>query len=179
MRALPKAAIKARNSAIHGRGVYARRFIPAFSYVMEYTGERITVAEVERRETARRQRIAAGEPPDKKGDDASCDYLFLLDDKWALDGRDSGNVARLINHSCEANCCTDIIDGRVWIISTRDIAEDEEITFDYGYTFRDARHNPCRCGTASCVGYIVASDQRWRVRRWRKSQDAKAAAASA
>lgn len=170
MRALPKAAIKAKNSAIHGRGVYARRFIPAFTFVSEYTGERITVAEVERRERARRDRRAAGLPAGRGTDDAACDYLFLLDKKWALDGRDSDNVARLINHSCEPNCCTDVIDGRVWIISTQDIAVGQEITFDYGYTFRDGLHHPCHCGTPACVGLIVACDQHWRVRRWRERQ---------
>ncbi len=171
MRALPKAAIKARNSSIHGRGVYAARDIPAYSFVTEYTGERITVGEVNRREKRRRDRLAAGQSAYAKGDDEACDYLFLLDDqKYAIDGRDSGNVARLINHSCEANCCSDIIDGRVWIISTHDIAKGEELTFDYGYTFRDGLHNPCLCGKPSCVGFIVASDQRWRVKRWRRSQ---------
>ena len=166
MRALPQAAIQGRNSPIHGRGVYARRFIPAFTFVTEYTGERITVAEVNRREKLRRQRLAAGLPAPPRSDDEACDYLFLLDDgQSALDGRGSRNVARLINHSCEANCCTDIIDGRVWIISTQDIAVGDELTFDYGYRFRDALHNPCRCGAPSCVGYIIARDQRWRLRR--------------
>ncbi|CAA9370836.1 MAG: Proteins containing SET domain, partial [uncultured Gemmatimonadetes bacterium] len=38
-----------RTSAIHGRGVYARRPIPAGTRIIEYRGERITVDEAEAR----------------------------------------------------------------------------------------------------------------------------------
>ena len=42
--------ITAGQSAIHGRGVYARELIPDGTPVIEYTGERITKAEAARRE---------------------------------------------------------------------------------------------------------------------------------
>ncbi len=155
-------AIVARNSAIHGSGVYALDRIPAHEPIIQYTGEIITLAEAEKRETARQHRAARGEE--------SCDYLYIVDQDTAIDGRHSGNIARLINHACEANCHSDIIDGEVWIVASRTIKPNDEITFDYGYTFRDGIHHPCRCGSPKCVGFIVAKHQRWRLLRWREKQ---------
>ncbi len=158
---VPRDAIEARDSAIHGRGVVARMPIGEGDVILEYTGERIPIAEAVRREQARQARVAAGGTGD-----GICDYLYIFDDAWAIDGRDSGNVARLINHHCEPNCASDIWDDSVWIVATRDIAPGEELSFDYGYTFRDGLGHPCRCGAERCTGYIVARHQRWRVRRW-------------
>lgn len=165
MQTLPEEVIEARDSAIHGRGVYARAQIEADTVVLEYTGERIDVREATRREQERRARAARGEE--------ACDYLYVLDDDRVVDGREVGNVARLLNHACEPNCRSDVIDDRIWIIADRDIAAGEELTFDYGYTFRDGKGHVCRCGGPSCVGYIVARHQRWRVGRWRDAEAAK------
>ncbi len=159
---VPVELIDARESAIHGRGVFARGCIAAGEVVLEYTGERISIAEAARREAMRQAREAAGE-----SGEASCDYLYILDEARAIDGRGAGNIARLINHHCEPNCASDIWDDRVWIVALRDIRAGEELSFDYGYTFRDGLGHPCRCGASSCCGYIVARHQRWRVRRWR------------
>ncbi|MCF3650661.1 SET domain-containing protein [Synoicihabitans lomoniglobus] len=163
MQTLPSQALEAREeSSIHGSGVYARQAIADGDFITEYTGEIIDLPEAIKREKARQERKARGEE--------CCDYLYLVDDDMIIDGRDSGNVARLINHSCEANCRSDVLDDRVWIIAAQDIAAGEELTFDYSYTFRDGLGHPCRCGAASCLGYIVAKHQRWRVRRWLKQQ---------
>ena len=75
------------------------------------------------------------------------------------------NTARLINHSCEANCESSNIRGRIWIVATRDIAKGEELTFDYGFGMENWREHPCRCGTRKCAGFIVTKMQRWRVRK--------------
>jgi hypothetical protein len=149
--------ICSRQSSIHGRGVYAQRLIPSGTRVVEYSGERITKAEAHRREEQRKARQRRG------GD--GCVYIFDLNKKYDLDGRSTRNIARLINHSCAPNCRAETIRGRVWIIARRDIAVDEEITFDYGFPYSEWRLHPCRCGAARCVGYIVNKPQRWRVRR--------------
>ena len=67
-------------------------------------------------------------------------------------------MARFVNHSCEPNCEAELSDGQVWIIAGRDIAAGEEVTYNYGYDLVDYREHPCRCGAASCVGYIVAEE---------------------
>ncbi|GIR92396.1 MAG: hypothetical protein CM15mP93_05830 [Thiotrichaceae bacterium] len=45
-----------------------------------------------------------------------------------MDGNYSYNVARLANHSCDPNCDTDIIKGKIYIMALRDIKKGEEIT---------------------------------------------------
>jgi SET domain-containing protein len=148
---------RAADSRIHGRGVYARVAIPSETRIIEYLGERITKAEARRREAQRLER-------QRKGQDA-CVYIFELNQRHDLDGRHRGNVARLINHSCAPNCRADAIRGRIWIVARRDISAGEELTFDYGYAYKEWPLHPCRCGARNCVGYIVNKPQRWRVRK--------------
>ena len=76
-----------------------------------------------------------------------------------MDGKVSWNPARLINHSCEPNCDAEVDDrDRVWVISRRAISQGEELTWNYGFDMRDFRNYPCSCGTASCLGYMVAEE---------------------
>ncbi|MFA6288138.1 MAG: SET domain-containing protein-lysine N-methyltransferase [Opitutaceae bacterium] len=147
-----------RSSAIHGRGLYASKAIPSGTKIIEYLGERITKVESERREELRLEKA-------KRGGDDGCVYIFELNKRHDLDGSMAWNTARLINHSCEGNCESQKIRGRIWIMALRDIEEGEELTFDYGFGVENWRSHPCRCGTAKCVGYIVAKTQRWRVRK--------------
>ncbi len=153
----PALLIQRRNSAIHGHGVYARVPIPAGHVIVEYTGERITKAESDRRDAARLVRA-------RRGHD-TCTYIFHLNQRHDLDGRRGGNVSRFINHSCAPNCCSELRRGRIWILATHDIFPGQELTFDYGFAFRDWADNPCRCGTTNCAGFIVAENERWRLRR--------------
>ncbi len=157
----PALLIRRGGSSIHGSGVYARIAIPAAHVIVEYRGERITKAESKRREDARIARV-------RRGHD-SCTYIFDLNQRHDLDARRGGNISRFINHSCEPNCRSELDRGHIWIIAERDIAPGEEITFDYGFAFRDWADNPCRCGTASCAGFIVAENQRWRLRRLKRA----------
>jgi len=144
-------------SGIHGRGVYARKDIPDGTRVIEYVGERITKAEAARRE-ARRLALQ------RKGGEG-CVTIFALNKRHDLDGRSARNVARFINHSCAPNCRAEAIHGRIWIVARRDISAGDELTFDYGYGFKEWSLHPCRCGAKRCVGFIVGATQRWRVRR--------------
>lgn len=148
---------QARASGIHGRGVYATADIPEGTRLIEYVGERITKPEARRRETQRLSR-------QRRGGDASV-YIFELNRRHDLDGRIRRNTARLINHSCLPNCQAETIRGRVWIVAKRDLVAGEELTFDYGFPFKEWLLHPCRCGAPVCVGYIVNQPQRWRVRR--------------
>ena len=62
-----------------------------------------------------------------------------------------------MNHSCNPNCDTDIVDGKIWIRSFKDIKKGEELTYDYGFSFHkeDFREHVCKCGSKNCVGFIV------------------------
>ena len=134
------AMVEFRNSAIHGRGGFARVEIPSGQRIIEYLGERITKAESLRRCIANNE------------------YVFTLDDQSDLDGDVSWNPARLINHSCAPNCEAIHEDDHIWIFSLRPIQPGEELSFNYGFDLDSYKEYPCRCGSAKCVGFIVAEE---------------------
>jgi SET domain-containing protein len=146
-----------RGSKIHGHGMFATKLIPPGTRIIEYTGERISKSEGFRREELRQRRAARG------GD--GCIYTFEVSDRVDIDGRVLWNTARYINHSCAPNCESQIVRGRVWIVSLRRIEPGEELTYDYYYDYAHYKEHPCRCGARHCAGYIVKAPQRWRVRR--------------
>ena len=96
---------------------------------------------------------------------AAAVYIFDINKKYDMDGGVGGNVARLINHSCDGNCEAYIIRGRVWIYSKRKIAEGEELTYNYGFDLEHWAEHPCLCGSDNCVGFIVDK------KHWRKLRD--------
>jgi SET domain-containing protein len=141
-----------RGSAIHGRGVYATRFIPKETQIIEYVGERIDKQESERRGNSQHAKSL------KTGDAAV--YIFTLSKKYDIDGNVPWNTARLINHSCDPNCEAWIVGRKIFIHALRDINDGEELTFDYGFDVDCYEDHPCLCGRPGCVGYIV-SRQQW------------------
>ena len=155
--AVDTSRVRLARSGVHGYGLFARDFLPQGERVIEYVGERITKAEAYRREQDRLARRSAG------GD--GCVYIFDLNKRHDIDGEVSWNLARRINHSCAPNCEVQIVRGHIWIVAVRDIAPGEELTYDYGFDYADWREHPCRCGAKECVGFIVITAQRWRVRR--------------
>ena len=170
--ATPDPLYVVKSSSIHNRGVFAARDIAKGERVIEYRGEKISKKESERRG------IAHFDASKTTGDGAV--YLFILNKKHDLDGSMDWNDARLINHSCTPNCRVEIVRGRIWIVARREIAAGAELTFDYGFSFKEWPLHPCRCGSPRCAGFIVAADQRWRLRRipWRERARVAAAARS-
>jgi hypothetical protein len=133
--------LKILKSRIHGSGVFARRDIPAGTRLIEYVG--LPISKKKSAELCLKQNT----------------YLFTLDGDSDLNGKVSWNPARLINHSCEPNCEANLDESdRIWIFSIKPIAREEELTFNYGYSLEDFMKFPCRCGTPSCVGYMVAEE---------------------
>ena len=127
-------------SVIHGTGGFAKTDIATGTWVIEYTGGKISKAESMRR------------------CEAGNEFIFSLGDDWDLDGSVPWNPARFLNHSCEPNCETERIEGRIWIIAIRNIRAGEELTFNYGYGLEDYREHLCQCGAAGCVGYMVSPE---------------------
>jgi SET domain-containing protein len=144
-------------SAVHGSGLYATQPIAKGPRVIEYVGERITKKETEHREAVRLASQAEGAD--------GCVYVFEINQRYDIDGHVPWNTARLINHSCEPNCEPENVRGHIWIVALRHIAEGEELNYDYGFEWENWEDHPCRCGTVTCLGYIVKKSQRWRVRR--------------
>jgi len=140
-----------RDSAIHGRGVYATSFIPKETRIIEYVGELVDKDESEKRALAQQARA------EKTGDAAV--YIFTLSKNYDIDGNVPWNTARLINHSCAPNCEAWIIGRKIFIYSLCDINPGDELTFDYGFDVDCYEDHPCRCGKEGCVGHIVSRSQ--------------------
>jgi SET domain-containing protein len=138
-----------RSSKIQGRGVFADRLIKKGELIGEYTGERITEKEADRRY-----------PFDD--DERHHTFLFRLDDGMIIDALFGGNAVRFINHSCDPNCEALEEDGRILISALRNIPKGQELAYDYNFIL-DERHTPkakaqypCYCGSKKCRGTILA-----------------------
>ena len=118
-----------KRSRISGWGVYAAEPINKNKRIVEYSGEKISTAEADRRETRYQ----------KKGQI----WCFTLNRRWVRDGNVDGSTARFINHSCKGNCYSEVVDDIVWIRAARNIAKGDELTYDYN-TGGEA-DMPCRC----------------------------------
>ena len=139
-----------RNSHIHGRGVFAARRIRKGTRIVEYTGERISNKEADRRyDDTRMKRHHT--------------FLFTLDSKTVIDGaiKTGGGDASFINHSCEPNCEAVITDRKIFIHALHTIEPGEELAYDYQYE-RTGKNDAelekfyvCKCGAPSCRGSIM------------------------
>jgi len=152
----PYAVVK--RSKIHMRGVYAKKDIPEGTQVIEYVGNKLTKAQSDK---VHDEQWEKSKNHTKDGGV----YLFELNKRYDIDGNVPWNTARLINHSCDPNCETDIIKGKIYIIALRDIKKGEELTYDYGFDVDDYEDHPCKCGAKKCVGYIVGEDDWPKLRR--------------
>jgi hypothetical protein len=133
-------ALIIRSSAIHAAGCYTTTPIAKGRRVAEYTGPRLSKDQA-----------------DKAYEASPITYLFGLGSgEIVIDGH---CVAMFINHSCDANCETSEIRGRVWIKSIRPIAAGEEITYDY--CLYDGGDDPaiCNCGAKKCRGTMYSKEE--------------------
>ena len=129
-----------RSSAIHAAGCYTTIPIRKGARVAEYTGPRMTKTEA-----------------DDRYEDLPITYLFGLGDgSVVIDGH---CMAMFINHSCEPNCETQEIRGRVWIKAIRKIAAGEEITYDYCLYDGGDDEAACNCGAKKCRGTMYSQQE--------------------
>lgn len=141
--------IEVQQSPIHGRGVFATRLIERGTRIIEYTGERISWDEADRRE-------------EKKAEDDTHTMLFTVDKKTVIDATRRGSDARFINHACLGNCRSYIDGKRVYIEARRNIQPGEELCYDYKLsmdgekvTRKLRKMYACRCGTPRCRGTLL------------------------
>lgn len=112
-----------------GLGLFTEKPIAKKDFVIEYTGEKITHAEANRREGK---------------------YLFTLNSRYVIDGKDRKNIARYINYSCVPNCEAVIDKGRILINAIRNIKSGEELTYDYGRDYVEGFIKPFGCKCSKC-----------------------------
>ncbi|XP_047461939.1 LOW QUALITY PROTEIN: histone-lysine N-methyltransferase 2B-like [Mugil cephalus] len=143
---ISKEAVGVYRSLIHGRGLFCKRNIDAGEMVIEYAGTVIRAVLTDKREKYY----------DSKG--IGC-YMFRIDDFDVVDATMQGNAARFINHSCEPNCYSRVInvDGRkhIVIFALRKIYRGEELTYDYKFPIEDENSKlHCNCGTRRCRRFL-------------------------
>lgn len=132
MKLIAETVLRVKRGA-HGLGLFTTVAIPKGTYIIKYTGERISADEANRR---------GGQ------------YLFTLNDRWVIDGKGRENKARYINHACTPNCEAELTSNekRVFIQAKRAIKAGEELAYDYGKEFWETyvKSKGCRCAT--CLG---------------------------
>ncbi len=115
-----------RSSA--GLGLFANAPFKKDDHIIEYTGERISHDEANRRGGL---------------------YLFILNDETVIDGKKHENTARYINHSCKPNAeaVYDEDDNKVYIVAKKKITPGDEITYNYGkeYWNEYIQKKGCKC----------------------------------
>ncbi len=132
-----------RSSAIHAAGCYTTTAIRKGTRVAEYDGPRLSRDEA-----------------DACYEKLPITYLFGLGDgSIVLDGH---CMAMFINHSCDPNCETEEVDGRVWIVAIRNIEAGEEITYDYCLYDGGDDEAVCNCGAKKCRGTMYSNEEKRR-----------------
>ena len=150
-----------KKSQIHGDGLYALEDIAKGKKIIEYIGKKINKKEGDRR--ADRQITRA-----KKNKKNGMVYVFELNSRYDIDGSFAYNHARLINHSCNPNCEVETINNRLWISSIKNIKKQEELFYNYGYSYdEDYKDHRCKCRSLNCIGYILKKED------WLRSSRAK------
>ena len=134
-------ALVIRRSKIHADGVYTTAPIKKRHIVVEYTGPRLTK-----------------EQADEIYEYSPRTYLFGIGDGARV--IDGDGIAAFINHSCDPNCEIDEIDERIFIRAVRNIAEGEELAYDYNLYDGDPDDRaPCLCGTKKCRGSLYSEEE--------------------
>lgn len=134
-----------------GRGVFARKEIPAGTLIGDYTGRLLLEKETSRLE--------------KKYGNA-CYSMDYNDNDLSIFPLDVDGVGvHLINHSCAPNSDIFFYYGHDLFFALRQILPGEEITIDYSfdpdYQGKEFLH-PCFCGSPNCRGTMYTSIERLR-----------------
>ena len=113
-------------SCRHGRGLFATKNIAEGTSILEITGKKITQADVDKRS----YKEAAN--------------ALQIDEELYIDFEEPGV---LVNHSCNPNAG---IKEDVFLIAIKDIAPNEEITWDYSTSVDTGWTMPCHCEEKNC-----------------------------
>jgi len=121
-------AVKVKRSGT-GLGLFATEKIPKSTLIIEYFGPVLNNKELSKKNGSK--------------------YLFETSYNRTIDGTHRANTARYANHSCKPNCETEVIRGRIYIVSLYTIKPGEELTYDYGeeYTNEHIKPHGCKCST--------------------------------
>jgi SET domain/PHD-finger/AWS domain len=140
------ALVYPKNFGDKGFGLVAGEYISKETFVIQYIGEVFSLKSEE------------GKKRTEAYQKSTCTYMMKLGGNEVIDPTVFGNMARMINHSCDPNCET-----RKWrvggeievgIVAIKDIKPGEELTFDYQFDVYQTPLTHCLCGTAKCKSYL-------------------------
>jgi SET domain-containing protein len=147
-----------QSSDIHAAGCITLGPIASGHKILEYHGERI-------------HKDAA----DLRYENRVVTYLFGFGNSG--DVIDGFGTAMFLNHSCNPNCATEDIGGRIFVRALRDIAAGEELVYEYNLYDSDLDDvADCYCGAPQCRGTMYSDDE---VKRRNRGLARRAAKASA
>ena len=125
--------LEAKDSLIHGMGVFTTVDIPADAIIMRIVGDVIGEEECIRRE-----------------EEENNVYIFWNGESYIDTVKTQ--VIKYINHDCESNCYIEDGDHESLLLcASRDIDINEELTIDYGY---DEIYDMCSCIVCNPDGTI-------------------------
>jgi len=140
--------VKVGGSGVHGKGVFATRYIRKGECIIEYTGARISWEKA--------QQLPPHDPKNPYHT-----VFFGLDDGDVINPAVGGNEAQWINHSCDPNCETAEEKGRIFVVARRDLKKGIELFIDYRLEPAGRRTKKleslfkCRCDSAKCRGTML------------------------
>lgn len=141
-----------RKSPRYGKSVYAWNTISAGSKLAVFGGHVMRIAD---------------EPALP---DYGVDFALQIDDEFVIGAHSAADMddAQYFNHSCDPNAG---LRGQVGLVAMRDIAAEEDVTFDYAMVLADAPGLPAYefeslCGSVLCRGTVT--DRDWRLPELRR-----------
>ena len=137
-------ALEIRETDRYGKSVFACRHIPADTRLAVFGGYVMRIAD---------------EPV---FENIGADFALQIDDEFVIGANFEADLddAQYFNHSCNPNAG---LRGQLNLVAIRDIAPDEEVTFDYAmvlYCGKGAKpyQLECACGAPSCRGIVTDDD---------------------
>jgi len=158
------AGVRIGDAGVKGFGAFAAVLFEEGTTVGDYEGEWLSLRDLDVRYPHTAAPLKTGDPPRpqptliddkwmddrmKRGVGLTGDYIFGAGADIFVDGEDMdlSNWGRFVNHApedapgCNLRCKTLEQDmhgnPRVWFVATREIAEGEELLFDYGDNYWD------------------------------------------
>jgi len=133
------------HSPIHEWGLFATQDYQPDQMIIEYLGELI------------RQKVSDAREQRYESLNIVSTYMFKINDDLIVDSTKQGNASRFINHSCDPNCYTRVVnvDGepKIVVLANRFVPRGAELTYDYCFSSEEERIE-CHCGTPKCSGRL-------------------------
>eukprot|EP00798_Chlamydomonas_sp_ICE-L_P005065 gene5065-34860_t len=145
------ADLEVRRAGAKGFGLFSNKAVKAGQFLIEYIGEALEEDEYQRRKSFYQ---AVGQRH----------YYFMnVGNGEVIDACRKGNNARFINHSCSPNCETQkwLVKGElaIGLFATKDLAANEELTFDYNFERYSDKPMRCYCNSATCRQFVGGGTQ--------------------